>query len=43
MTGVEHIQTVLPEAKAANRAVFMPYHAMGSQPGDYARCDSGAG
>ncbi len=29
MTGVERIQTVFAQAKAANRAVFMPYHAMG--------------
>ncbi|MEZ4860097.1 MAG: tryptophan synthase subunit alpha [Caldilineaceae bacterium] len=29
MTGVERIQAVFAGAKAARRAVFMPYHAMG--------------
>lgn len=29
MTGIERIQAVFAKAKAARRAVFMPYHAMG--------------
>lgn len=29
MTGLQRIQSVFQNAKAANRAVFMPYHAMG--------------
>jgi len=29
MTGLERIQSVFAQAKAAGRAVFMPYHAMG--------------